>query len=147
MPNQEGVFLGTSMAVQRLRLCASTAGGSGSIPGWGTKSLHALLQGRGKKRPRKKEKKKKEVGICCPLIFFQTLNGRCPRTGSSGLLFLNTCSHSGPSQSILAHRGLLTGPPASALSLEGLLIVATCQPTQSLLSLNPLLTRDVSTCF
>ena len=50
------------MAVQRLRLCASTAGGRGSIPGWGTKSLHALLQGRGKKRPRKKEKKKKGSG-------------------------------------------------------------------------------------
>ena len=27
--------------VQGLRLCASTAGGPGSIPGWGTKTLHA----------------------------------------------------------------------------------------------------------
>ena len=27
--------------VQGLRLCASTAGGTGSIPGWGTKMLHA----------------------------------------------------------------------------------------------------------
>lgn len=96
MPNQEGVFLGTSMAVQRLTLCASTAGGRSSIPGRGTKSLHALLQGRGKQKT--KEEKKKKGGICCPPIFFLTLNGRCPRTGSSGLLCLNTCSHSGPSQ-------------------------------------------------
>lgn len=95
MPNQEGVFLGTSMAVQRLALCASTAGGRSSIPGRGTKSLHAQLQGRGKKD---QGRKKKKGGICCPLIFFLTLNGRCPRTGSSGLLCLNTCSHSGPSQ-------------------------------------------------
>ena len=32
---------GTSLAVQWLRLGASTAGGMGSIPGWGTKILHA----------------------------------------------------------------------------------------------------------
>ena len=36
---------GTSLAVQWLRLCASTAGGTGSIPGQGTKILHpAKLQ-------------------------------------------------------------------------------------------------------
>ena len=32
---------GSSLAVQLLRLCASTAGGVGSIPGRGTKILHA----------------------------------------------------------------------------------------------------------
>ena len=32
---------GTSLAVQWLRLCASTAGGMGLIPGQGTKILHA----------------------------------------------------------------------------------------------------------
>ena len=32
---------GTSLVVQWLRLCASTAGGTGSIPGWGAKILHA----------------------------------------------------------------------------------------------------------
>ena len=32
---------GTSLAVQWLRLCPSTAGGMGSIPGWGTKMPHA----------------------------------------------------------------------------------------------------------
>ena len=33
---------GTSLLVQGLRLCASTAGGEGLIPGLGTKFLHAL---------------------------------------------------------------------------------------------------------
>ena len=32
---------GISLAVQWLGLLASTAGGMGSIPGWGTKVLHA----------------------------------------------------------------------------------------------------------
>ena len=36
---------GTSLAVQWLRLCASTAGGVGSIPGWGTKIPHAVCHG------------------------------------------------------------------------------------------------------
>ena len=31
--------LGTSLAVQRLRLCASTGGGASLIPGWETKIL------------------------------------------------------------------------------------------------------------
>ena len=33
---------GTSLAIQWLRLCASTAGGEGSIPGRGTKILHVM---------------------------------------------------------------------------------------------------------
>ena len=32
---------GTSLVIQGLRLCASTAGGAGLIPGWGTKIPHA----------------------------------------------------------------------------------------------------------
>ena len=32
---------GTSLAVQWLSFCASTAGGVGSVPGWGTKIPHA----------------------------------------------------------------------------------------------------------
>ena len=36
------VFLGTSLLIQWLRLCVSNAGGVGSIPGWGTKILHAM---------------------------------------------------------------------------------------------------------
>ena len=42
---------GTSPAVQWLRLCTSTAGGTGSIPGWGTKILHAARCGCNKKLP------------------------------------------------------------------------------------------------
>ena len=33
--------LGTSLAVQWSGLCASSVGGEGSIPGWGTRILHA----------------------------------------------------------------------------------------------------------
>ena len=33
---------GDFLAVQWLRLCASTARGTDSIPGWGTKILHAV---------------------------------------------------------------------------------------------------------
>ena len=46
---------GTSLAVQRLRLCASTAGGTDLIPGWGTKIPHAVVW------PKKKKKGKKTV--------------------------------------------------------------------------------------
>ena len=44
----------------------SSAEGGRSVPGWGTKSLHALPQGRGKKRPRKKEKKKRKGVFVVP---------------------------------------------------------------------------------
>ena len=37
-------FLGNSLAVQWLGLCASTAGGKGSIPSGGTKIPHATGQ-------------------------------------------------------------------------------------------------------
>ena len=46
---------GTSLAVQWLRLCTSSAGGAGSIPGQGTRILHAAWYG----QKRKTEKKKK----------------------------------------------------------------------------------------
>ena len=39
----ESPFIGTSLEVQWLRLCASTAGGMGSIPGQGPKILHAAV--------------------------------------------------------------------------------------------------------
>ena len=42
--------LGTSLAVQGLRLCASTAGGAGLIPGQGTKILYALWHSKKKKK-------------------------------------------------------------------------------------------------
>ena len=40
--------IGTSLAIQWLRLCASTAGSEGSIPGRGTKILHASQNNREK---------------------------------------------------------------------------------------------------
>ena len=40
---------GNSLVVQWLRLCAFTAKGLGSIPGWGTKIPHAVEPGREKK--------------------------------------------------------------------------------------------------
>ena len=33
---------GTSLEVQWFRLCTSTAGGTGSIPGWGSRILNAV---------------------------------------------------------------------------------------------------------
>ena len=36
---------GNSLAVQWLGLCTSTAGGPGSIPGWGAKIPHATWHG------------------------------------------------------------------------------------------------------
>ena len=41
--------LRTSLAVQWLKLCASTAGGTGSIPGRGTKIAHATWRDQKKK--------------------------------------------------------------------------------------------------
>ena len=43
--------LRTSLPVQWLRLWASTAGGTGSIPGWGTKIPHATWPKKKKRRP------------------------------------------------------------------------------------------------
>ena len=42
--------LGISLMVQWLRLCTSTAGGTGSIPSWETKIPHAVRPKKEKKR-------------------------------------------------------------------------------------------------
>ena len=47
----------TSLAVQWLRLCTSSAGSTGSVPGWGTKIPHAA----GRVQKEKKKKKKKAI--------------------------------------------------------------------------------------
>ena len=52
---------GNSLAVQWLRLCVSTAGGSGSIPGRGTKIPHAT-------RCSPPEKKKKKGKLTSPIL-------------------------------------------------------------------------------
>ena len=59
----------TSLAVQWLRLHASTAGGLGSIPGWVTKIPHA----HGAAKKKKTEKKRKENHNEIPL--YTHLNG------------------------------------------------------------------------
>ena len=46
--------LGNSLGVQWLGLHASTAGGAGLIPGWGTKILHAMRHSRKKRKKKKK---------------------------------------------------------------------------------------------
>ena len=50
-------MLGISPAAQRLRLHSSSAGSTGSIPGWGTKILHAAEQIQMLKRKKKIKKK------------------------------------------------------------------------------------------
>ena len=57
MPIQKLVH-GTSLAVQWLRLCAPNAGVEGSIPGPGTKILHAARCSQKKKKEKKKTTKK-----------------------------------------------------------------------------------------
>ena len=47
------MFRRKSLAAQWLRLCASIAGGTGSIPGWGTKIPQAA-------QPKKKKKRERE---------------------------------------------------------------------------------------
>ena len=48
------IYVGNSLAVQWLRLCASNAGSMGSIPGQGTKIPHAMRCGQ-KKTTNKQE--------------------------------------------------------------------------------------------
>ena len=52
---------GTSLVVQWFRLCTSTAGGAGSIPGPGTKIPHALQCGQ---KLKKKKESKDSVEPC-----------------------------------------------------------------------------------
>ena len=52
-----------SLVVQWLGLCASTAGGTGSLPGWGTKILHAAQCGENKKQANKKARKEKRLSM------------------------------------------------------------------------------------
>ena len=52
-----------SLVVQWLGLSAATAGGTGSIPGWGTKSQYAPWSGQKKKKKTNEEKKKQGVNL------------------------------------------------------------------------------------
>ena len=63
---------GTSLAVQWLRLGASTAGGTGSIPGHGTKIPHATLCSQ-----KKKKKSNSQISTWgnCPNVYQVTWEG------------------------------------------------------------------------
>ena len=52
LPSQNP-HVGTSLVVQWLRLRALNAGGTGSIPGWGTKIPHAAQRGQNKQTNKK----------------------------------------------------------------------------------------------
>ena len=52
--------LGTSLAVQWLRLCTPTSGGVGLIPGRGTKISHVAWHDRKEKEKEKEKEKKKK---------------------------------------------------------------------------------------
>ena len=60
------LLMGTSLAVQWLRLCASTAGATGLILGRGTKIPHATRCGQKKKR-------KRNMNDFCVLILFPVI--------------------------------------------------------------------------
>ena len=49
----EKLNVGTSLAVQGLRLCASNTEGMNSVPGWSTERPHAEWHGQKKKNPEK----------------------------------------------------------------------------------------------
>ena len=56
----------TSLVVQQLRLCTAKAEVTGSIPGWGTKILHATWCG----KQLKKKKKLKEYYALKNYMFY-----------------------------------------------------------------------------
>ena len=57
------IKIGTSLAVQWLRLCASSAGGVGSIPGCGTKIPHVTQCGPNKKTKTPNPQKSRKITI------------------------------------------------------------------------------------
>ena len=54
---------GTSLVIQWVRLYASTAGGMGLIPGWGTKIPHAVALPKGKNKQAKNPNKHKTIDL------------------------------------------------------------------------------------
>ena len=54
---------GTSLVVQWLRLCATTAGGMGSIPDWETKILHATQSSVTERKKGQKDIRSLERGL------------------------------------------------------------------------------------
>ena len=55
----------SSLVVQWLRLCTSSEGGSGSIPGWRTRILHAKKKKKANKHIHKPQTKNEPNPTCC----------------------------------------------------------------------------------
>lgn len=60
---------GTSLTVEQLRLCASTPGGTDSIPGRGTKIRHAMLCGQKVKEKKRKRRRRSGRTGRLPAVF------------------------------------------------------------------------------
>ena len=60
---------GTSLVGQWLRLRASTAGGTGSIPGQGTRTLRAARCGQKKKKNEKATYEMEKKNVCKPAMY------------------------------------------------------------------------------
>ena len=58
---------GTSQVVQWLRLCTSTAGGMGLIPGRGTEMLHAAWRGQKKSKKSKIDQLERNLELVSPM--------------------------------------------------------------------------------
>ena len=71
---QQAFLLGISLAVQWLGLCASTAGGLGSIPGQGTEVPQVSVQGK-KKKKEIKNKTKKQASLLNASLSQQPIAG------------------------------------------------------------------------
>ena len=80
-PQRRSSLLGTSLAVQWLRLCAANAGRMGLITGWGTKILHCSTA-----QPKKRERKIASSHLLwlsfssAQIIFFKKKKWLVPRT-------------------------------------------------------------------
>jgi len=61
-------MLGISLAAQWLRLHYSNAGSTGSIPGWGTKILHAVKHIQNVKKKKQKKKQLSQENLT-PILF------------------------------------------------------------------------------
>ena len=96
-PQRRSSLLGTSLAVQWLRLCAANAGRMGLITGWGTKILHCSTA-----QPKKRERKIASSHLLwlsfssAQIIFFKKKKMACTQNCPTLRLFVFNCSVSVP---------------------------------------------------
>ena len=75
--NEKKPIKGTSLVVQWLRLCASTAGGMGSIPGQGIKILHGLWCSQ---KTNQQTKKPRNNAICSNMDATRDYHTKCSKS-------------------------------------------------------------------